>query len=372
MPPWFTFRNGIGAAAAVVAATGVAAVYGRASAGADGALPTASADRPVLVAVAHLAPEQTTRSFVATIRPRIETDMSFRVSGKIARRMVDVGQSVVAGDILAKLDETDLRLQKEQAEAELAASRVALEQTAADESRGADLRAKGWNAQATYDRQRSAVEEARGRNRRAQRAVELAANALAYAVLRADSDGVVTTVNVEPGQVVAAGQAAIRIARKGETEASVALPEAFLARAREGKATLVLWSDPGKTYAATLRELSPIADTATRTFAARFSLPQADTKVSLGMSATLTVSAQSAEKVARVPMSALFDEGRGSTLWTVAADGALAQKSVDVLRYENADVVVSSGLQDGDRVVVLGVQKLDAGQKVRTISRLSF
>ena len=120
-----------------------------------------------------------------------------------------------------------------------------------------------------FDRQRTAAEEARSRNRRAMRQVELAANALDYAVLRADSDGVVTAALVEPGQVVAAGQPAIRLARKGEKEAAVSLPEALVAQAREGAASLVLWADPGRVLSARLREMSPIADPATRTFAVK-------------------------------------------------------------------------------------------------------
>ncbi|MDE2362187.1 MAG: efflux RND transporter periplasmic adaptor subunit, partial [Hyphomicrobiales bacterium] len=273
---------------------------------------------------------------------------------------------------LARLDETDLRLQKEQADAERAASRVALEQAEADERRGADLHAKGWSAQAVYDRQRAAAEEARGRNRRAQRAVELAANALGYAVLRADSDGTVTATLVEPGQVVAAGQPAIRLARKGEKEGAVALPETFLARARAGKAQLSLWSAPDRVYAANLRELSPVADPATRTFAARFSLPDADDAVALGMSATLTIAAPASANVARVPVSALFDQGGGPSLWIVGEDGAVTLKRVRIARYEDADVLIASGVDEGAQAVTLGVQKLGAGEKVRAVSKLAF
>lgn len=330
------------------------------------------AGRPVLVSVVRFAPEQPVRSFMATIKPRVEADQGFRVSGKVAARLVDVGRAVKAGEPLARLDETDLRLQKEQAEAELQASRVAVEQTEADEKRGGDLRAKGWTSQAGFDRQHAAAEEARGRNRRAQRAVELAANALDYAVLRANSDGVVTATLVEPGQVVSAGQPAMRLARRGEKEAAVAIPESFVLRAREGAATLTLFSDPGRVHKAVLREMSPVADPATRTFAARFSLPEADADVALGMSATLSIAPAGSGNVARVPASALFDQGKGSALWVVGEDNRVALKPVVVLRYEGSDVLVSSGVSDGERIVTLGVQKLDAGEKVRAISQLSF
>ncbi len=355
---------GVGGAAALVA-------HGQAPV-AEAARTAPLAGRPVMTTTIKFAPEQPDRTFMATIKPRVEADQGFRVAGKVAVRLVEAGRQVKAGEPLARLDEADLKLQKEQAEAELAASRVAMEQTSADEKRGADLLAKGWTARAVYDRQRAGAEEARGRNRRAQRAVELATNALDYATLRADSDGVVTAALIEPGQVVAAGQPAIRVARKGEKEASVALPESFVSRARDGAATLSLWSDPDKTYRATLRELSPMAESATRTFAARFSLPDADDKVSLGMSATLTIAAPSAEKIARVPSAALFDQGRGPSLWIVGADGVTALKPVVVLRYEGAEALVLSGVSDGERVVTLGVQKLSPGEKVRPITQLAF
>ncbi|HMN70802.1 MAG TPA: efflux RND transporter periplasmic adaptor subunit [Rhodoblastus sp.] len=355
---------GAGGAAAVVAQNrSVTAGHAEAS---------AIAGRPVMTALVHFAPEQPSRTFMATIKPRVEADQGFRVAGKVAARLVEAGRVVKAGEPLARLDDADLKLQKEQAEAELAASRVAMEQASADEARGAELLAKGWTARAVHDRQRAAAEEARGRNRRAQRAVELATNALAYATLRADADGVVTATLVEPGQVVAAGQPAIRVARNDEKEAAVALPEAFVSRAHDGVASVALWSDPTKTYRATLRELSPVADPATRTFAARFALPDADARVALGMSATLTIAAPAAGRVARVPSAALFDQGRGPALWVVGADSVTALKAVAVLRYEGAEALVLSGVSEGDRVVTLGVQKLSPGEKVRPISQLSF
>lgn len=328
-----------------------------------------AASRPVLVARVHFAPHSQTREFVASVRPRVETDHGFRVGGKVVKRFVETGQRVKAGDVLATLDEADLKLQKEQAEAELGAARMALEQASADERRAVKLRQAGWTAQAALDRVRAAAEEARGRHRRAARAVELAKNSLEYATLRADSDGVVTQTSIEPGQVVAAGQAAVRVARAGELEALVALPEAFAAAAGAGEARLHLWSNPNKTYRARLRELSPSADPATRTFAARFSIPDADSAVALGMSATLAIASRDAEKIASVPLSALFNQGQGPALWKVGPEGQLSLTPVTVVRYETNAALVSGGVAEGDRIVALGVQKLDPAQKVRAISQ---
>jgi RND family efflux transporter MFP subunit len=320
----------------------------------------------------HYVAETMPRTFVASIRSRIETDQAFRVPGKVARRLVETGQRVKAGAPLAQLDELDLRLQKQQADAEFAASRTALDQAQADQKRGAELLQKGWTAQSAYDRQRSAADEARGRHLRAERAVELAANALDYATLRADADGVVMATSVEPGQVVAAGQPAIRLARLSEKEAVVALPETFFAKAATSDAQLTLWSAPGKTYRAVLRELAPTADPATRTFAARFALPDADDAVGLGMSATLTLAPHDGEKTASVPLTALFDQGKGVALWTVDADGKLTLKPVSVRLYGEREAKLSGGVAEGESFVLLGVQKLDAGEKVSPIAQLAF
>src|SRR3954451_24454168 len=184
--------------------------------------------RPVLVATVHYEAESPERSFVGTIKPRIETDMGFRVPGKVAKRLVDVGQTVDVGQPLATLDEVDLKLQAEQAEAELRAATGVLAQAGAAEQRAKDLRAKGWTTDAQMDQARASADEARARLNRAERSVELTRNSLSYATLLADARGVVTATLIEPGVVVASGQAAIRVARFAEKEAVVAIPETLI------------------------------------------------------------------------------------------------------------------------------------------------
>lgn len=329
-------------------------------------------DRPVLVAPARYASRSLAREFVATIQPRVESDQGFRVAGKVVKRLVQVGQRVKAGEPLAVLDEKDLRLQKEQAEAEFSAAKMGLTQAEGDEKRALALRKNGWTAQAAVDRVRAAAEEARGRFQRAQRAVELARNSLDYATLRADGDGVVTQALIEPGQVVASGQTAIRVARSGELEAAVALPEDFSAAADKGAATLTLWSNKARTYRARLRELSPSADAATRTFAARYSILDSDSAVVLGMSATLTIATPGAVPMLSVPLSALFNQGDGPALWRVDADSRLQLAPVKLVRYEADSALVTGGVAEGDSIVILGVHKLESGRKVRVISQKSL
>src|SRR5712675_3789350 len=265
--------------------------------------------RPVLVATVHYEAESPERSFVGTIKPRIETDMGCRVPGKVAKRLVEVGQTVDVGQPLATLDEVDLKLQAEQAEAELRAATGVLAQAAAAETRARELRAKGWTTDAQMDQAKAAADEARARLNRAQRSVELTNNSLSYATLVADTRGVVTATLIDAGQVVASGQTAVRVARFAEKEAVVAIPETLVGRAKDGVASVSLWSEPNKKYAARLREIAPNADPATRTYLAKFSLPDADDAVSLGMTATLTLSDAATERVAKLPLSALFSQG---------------------------------------------------------------
>src|SRR5881227_1866422 len=327
---------------------------------AEKAVPT----RPVLVATVHYEAESPERSFVGTIKPRIETDMGFRVPGKVAKRLVEVGQTVDVDQPLALLDEVDLKLQAEQSQAEFSAATGVLAQAAASEQRAKDLRAKGWTTDAQLDSARAAADEARARLERAERSVDLTKNSLSYATLLADSRGVVTATLIEPGQVVASGQTAIRVARFAEKEAVVAIPETLLGRAKDGAASVTLWSEPDRKYAAKLREIAPSADPATRTYLAKFSLSDADDKVALGMTATLTLSDAATERVARLPLSALFNEGGKPSFYVVDNNGAVSLKPVAVKSYDSNDVIITGGVDEGAKIVALGVQKLDPSQTV--------
>ena len=329
--------------------------------------------RPVLVTNAHYESQVSERSFVGTVRPRIESDLGFRVAGKVAKRLVEVGALVEAGQPLALLDEADLTLQAEQAGAELSAANGVVSQATAAEARAKELRQKGWSTDAQLDQAKAAADEARARLNRAERSVELTKNSLSYARLLADAPGVVTATLIEPGQVVSAGQTAVRVARLAEKEVVVAIPETLLARAKSGGAQVTIWSEPGKSYVAKLRELAPSADPLTRTYLAKFSIPDAGDTVQLGMTATLALSDPTSEQVARLPLSALFNQGNGPSVFVVDGNtGAITLKSVSVKSYERNDVLISGGVDEGASVVALGVQKLDPAQRVKIVSSLSF
>src|SRR5215472_4649758 len=257
--------------------------------------------RPVLVTSVHYEAQALQRSFVGTVRPRIEADMGFRIGGKVSKRLVEVGAIVDAGEPLAALDEVDLKLQAEQADAEFSAATGVLAQASAAEARTKELRQKGWSTDAQLDQAKAAADEARARLKRAERSVELTKNSLSYATLVADAPGVVTSTLIEPGQVVSAGQTAGRVARLAEKEVVVAVPETLLARAKTGEARVSVWSNPRKSYLAKLRELAPSADAMTRTYLAKFSVPEANDDVQLGMTATLSLSDTASAPIARLP-----------------------------------------------------------------------
>jgi RND family efflux transporter MFP subunit len=329
--------------------------------------------RPVLVTSVHYEAQVPDRSFVGTVRPRIESDLGFRVAGKVSKRLVEVGTPVDVGRPLAMLDEADLKLQAEQSQAELSAATGVLAQAGAAETRVKELRQKGWSTDAQFDQAKAAADEARSRLKRAERAVELTNNSLSYATLVADAAGVVTATLIESGQVVTAGQTAIRVARLAEKEVAVAIPETMLTRARSGEAQVSIWSEPDKRYVAKLRELAPSADPATRTYLAKFSMPDAGNEVQLGMTATLVLSDTASERVARLPLSALFNQGDGPSFYVAdSKTGAITLQRVTVKAYERNDVLISDGVAEGANVVALGVQKLDPAQKVKVVSSLSF
>jgi RND family efflux transporter MFP subunit len=361
-------KRDVGAISFVVIAAGL---------GACNEIPPVSAQkhtpRPVLVTTVTQEPIRVERSFTAAIRPRSESGLGFRIPGKVVRRLAENGQSVRQGDPLAALDDTDMRLQLKQAEAEARASSGALTQVEAELRRALDLQRRGFAADANVERARAAADEARGRAERAKQAVELAANTIDYAVLRADADGIITAVSIEPGTVLAAGQVAFRVARTAEPEAEIAVPEALLDKARRGQASVTIWSEPDRIHAARLRELSPAADPVTRTYLARYSLSGLPETVSLGMSATLTLAEDEREPLIRIPQSAVRNIGTGPTVWVVdSAAGKVVSRSIVMARSNGADVYVRSGLEAGEMIVRVGVHKLDPALPVRVVDTFAY
>jgi RND family efflux transporter MFP subunit len=333
--------------------------------------PTASAsatpERPVQVQRVAFQQEDAAREFVGIVRARYETDLGFRVAGKITDRVVNVGDHARVGDVIARLDPQDLDLQVQSAEAELAAATSNLAQAVADFDRYNALKARGYASTADFERKTAAKDEAEGRIERARRSLDLARNQLGYAELKADADGVITATLAEPGQVVALGQAVVRLAHRGQKEAVVALPETWLAEARKSQATVQLWSDPDRSYAAYLRELSPQADPSTRTYAAKFTIDDPDDSVALGMTATVTLTRAQNAQVAKLPLAAILNRGNGPAVYLVDDKSLLELRPVTVVSFTEDVAIVTEGVNDGDKVVTLGTHMLNPGLKVRTV-----
>jgi len=306
------------------------------------------------------------RSYPGVIVARHAVEESFRVGGRIENRPVDVGDHVRAGQVLATLDEKDLRLSMESAQAELKAARSNEEQSITEERRYTTLLAKNVVSQSEYDLKHLSADEARARREKADRSSKLATSQLGYAHLICSTDGVVTKVSAEAGQVVAQGQSVVTVARQGALEVLVDIPERRLQDLKDTKAEMSLWSNRDVRYRAVLREISPAADPATRTYAVRYSLPDADAAVRLGMTATLHLSDVSSIQTARIPASALFNQGHGPGVWIVHPEsGRLTFQPVTVDHYTGRDAFVHGPLTNGESIVTSGVQKLDEGTTVR-------
>ena len=329
--------------------------------------------RPVLVTTVHYEAQAPSGALSA---PFARGSKAIWVSGSAERYRNAWLRSApwsTAGQPLATLDEVDLKLQAEQADAEFSAATGVLAQASAAEARAKELRQKGWSTDAQLDQAKAAADEARARLKRAERSVDLTKNSLSYATLVADAPGVVTATLIEPGQVVAAGQTAIRVARLAEKEVVVAIPETLLARAKSGDAQVSIWSEPDKRLCRQAPRARPLGRPMTRTYLAKFSMPGVGDEVQLGMTATLTLSEHASERVARLPLSALFNQGAGPALYVAdAKTGAVTLKPVTVKAYESNDVLISGGVDEGASVVALGVQKLDPAEKVKVVSSLSF
>ncbi|HSA90113.1 MAG TPA: efflux RND transporter periplasmic adaptor subunit [Burkholderiales bacterium] len=296
------------------------------------------------------------------VRARYETRLSFRLPGQMLARNVEVGSRVRAGEPVATLDARDAELAVSSARAALAQAESQAALAEADLRRFAELRARNFISQAEYDRRAAQAHQAREQVAAARAQASQAANQVGYTRLAAPHAGVITALEAEAGQVLAAGQTVARLARPEELEVAVSVPEHRLeAFRRASQYEIRLWAAPGKSYRGKLRELSPVADPASRTYAARIAL-QEDGDLAIGMSAELRVRA-AGEALPQVPLSALFHRGGRPAVWVIEGDQV---RLVEVVTGEVAGnaVTITEGLQPGERVVTAGVQRLADGQRV--------
>ncbi|MGZ5236075.1 MAG: efflux RND transporter periplasmic adaptor subunit [Caldimonas sp.] len=311
-----------------------------------------------------------TLEYAGEIRARVESRLGFRVGGKIIERGVDVGDSVKAGQVLARLDPRDLRLGEDAARAAVTSAAVNLQQAEADFKRYRDLRNQGFISGAELERRETMLKVASAQLAQARAQSGVQANQAGYSALTADASGVITGVDAEPGMVVAAGTSVLRLAHDGPRDVVFSVPEDQVdliqaIAARGGSVKVRLWSSTAGELAATVREVSAAADPATRTFLVKADLGAGDA-ARLGQTATVAVDAPRLAGVARVPLSALKEDHGESTVWIVdAASMTAVRRPVRVGAAEGNDAVVIDGLVPGDRIVTAGVHVLSPGQKVR-------
>jgi membrane fusion protein, multidrug efflux system len=322
--------------------------------------------RPVQIAEIRLAPLEAPRILTGTVRARREADLAFRAGGRIAERLVEIGDLVSAGQPLARLDPADLALGFRAAEADLAAAEAAARRAANEAGRARALLAAGHVAPAFAEERETTARSAAERAESARASLALARNRLGYATLLAPTGGVITARLAETGQVVPEGAPVFRMASGAEREIAVAVPEAALA-ALEAPAAALFWARPAAPLPVALREVSPQAEGALRVFSARFALPEPPDWVALGMTATIRLSPQ-AERLAIVPAEAVHDRGQGPMVWRVS-EGRAEALPVEVVRLAPPVAHLRAPLAEGDRVVSLGPQMLDPGMAVRVIDR---
>jgi RND family efflux transporter MFP subunit len=322
---------------------------------------------PVRVTAAVLSDQRLHASYSGDVRARYETDLGFRVGGKILARQAEVGSAVKSGEVLARLDPQDLQLNVLSARSQLEAARSDYEQARADLERYRNLLKKRFISEAEFDRRENQYRVAKAKLEQAHAQVGVAQNQGAYATLRSDGDGVITAILAEAGQVVAAGQTVMRMARGDEREVVISVPENRLGELKAANDIRVhLWADPSVSYKGKVREVSPGADPVTRTYTVKISVLDTDPRVRLGMTANVLLGSTLAEQAIELPLTALYRKEGGAAVWVVdAATGTVKLVPVRLGEYHENTFTVLDGLKAGDLVVTAGVHKLIPGQKVK-------
>jgi RND family efflux transporter MFP subunit len=304
------------------------------------------------------------RTFTGIVEARVQSDLGFRVGGKILERSVNVGQRVQKGQVLMRLDDVDLKLSFAAQQANVEAARAKYIQANADEARYAALVKSGAVSRQEYDQARAARDSAKGQLEAAEAQARVSNNSSEYAVLLADADGVIVRSLSEPGQVVAAGQTVIQLAHDGPREALINLPEGV--RPDLGTIASARLYGRDQMYQARLRELSDAADPASRTFAARYVLEGEAASAPLGSTVTvgLLTKQTSGSQCVQLPVGAIHDRGNGPGVWIVDDKSEVKFRSVTIASIGKEEVVISRGVQAGEKIIALGAHLLHEGQVV--------
>ena len=305
-----------------------------------------------------------TSGFTGTLEPRYQSQLGFRVAGKIASRHVEVGDRVQAGDILFRLDPTDYDLQLRVAESDLASAKSTVAQAMAEEQRLRNLRTTGSVSQSEYDLSLASRDVAAARVESAEKKLQLAKNQRQYCDLTADADGLLVSISGEAGQVVNVGQSIAQITKGTELEAVVNIPENRVRDIKTLSSRIRFWSHPDLDIASELRELSPIADPVSRTYVAKFRLLSDSPLLSIGMTATVHLSAYEATGVC-IPITSISRNGELASVWKIEKSGEVTACPIDVIQYRDNTAIVRGPIRAGDQIVSAGVQRVDEHVRVR-------
>lgn len=314
-------------------------------------------------------PSKATITYAGEVRARNESALAFRVPGKIIARQVNIGDRVRAGEVLARLDSKDLQLGDAAANAQVAAAQAQFKVTQGDLERVKRLVEKRYASQGELDRYTAQYEAAKAQLDAARAQRDQVANQASYSSLLADADGVITAVLAEAGQVVAAGQPVLHLARLDAVEIAAAIPEDQINFVQVGMPVAVsLWSGSGKTYPGQIRELSSAADPNTRTYAVRVAVPAPPAEMRLRMTASIAIALQGLPTRMHIPSPAMVTQQNRAGVWVVEPkSSAVTFRVVEFAGVEGNELLVASGLVAGDVVVTAGAAFLREGQKVKLL-----
>lgn len=325
--------------------------------------------RPAIVARPQPAAAESGTLYSGDVKARYESALGFRVGGKIRQRHVDVGAHVKAGDLIAELDPQDLHLQAGSARAALAAAEADLATAKSERARYEALRGKNFVSETQFDAVDNRLKAAAARATEARAALNVAQNQAGYSELRADHDGVITTLAAEAGQVVAPGQSIATLARDGEREVEISVPESHIAEYhKEQPATIELWAEAGKHLPGTLREIAPEADATTRTYRVRVALGDNAGAAKLGQTARVFFNGSDTESAQVIPLAALYEHEGKPAVWVLDTKTRQVHiKPVTVGAYREQGVVLKDGLDSQAWIVAAGVHKLREGQSINPV-----
>ncbi|OLF56456.1 efflux RND transporter periplasmic adaptor subunit [Pseudomonas chlororaphis] len=302
------------------------------------------------------------------VQARVQTELSFRVGGKIIQRLVDVGDRVTARQVLARLDPKDLQTNVDSAAASVFAEQARVKQTAAAFVRQQKLLPKGYTSQSEYDAAQAALHSSQSALTAAQAQLANAREQLSYTALVADVAGVITARQAEVGQVVQATMPIFSLARDGERDAVFNVYESLLAApAKEGAITVSLLDNPNIKTTGKVREVTPVVSAQSGTVQVKVALDGLPAGMDLGSVVSATAQAAGQASV-ELPWAALTKSLSDPAVWLVGEDGTSALHKVTVGRYQTGRVIVSDGLKGGEKVVVAGGQLLHPGMRVEIVA----